>query len=149
MKRTIPTNKRLYALITELGIDTETKEDMIYNFTNGRTIHSSELTEFEARQLIEKLSPVNNRAENSRKLGEMNQQLRRNIFKLMYDIGLINSQMDNDAKVKYINGWIKGKMRLDKELNALTFDELTLFIRQLQAVRRNYVEKTSKQVMYN
>lgn len=152
MKRTISTNKRLYGLIGQLSIDQDTKEEMILSMSNGRTMHSSELTESEAKQLIEKLEnsdPVKHEKTISRINGELEQKFRRNIFKLMYDIGLINASMENGEKLEYINTWIKNKMKLDKDLNSLTFDELTTLIKQLQAVRRNYMERSTKQAMYN
>lgn len=150
MKRTISSNKRLYALITELGIDAETKETMIYNYTNGRTVHTSELTESEARQLIEKLeASIAKKKPQNRVQDELCQKLRRNVFKLMYDIGLISGNMDGNEKLAYINTWIKNKLKLDKDLNTLSLDELTTFIRQLQAIRRNYIQKTARQVQYN
>jgi len=147
MKRTLQTNKKLYALIGQLGIDNDTKIDMVLSMSNGRTEHSSELSENEAQRLIDILE--SNIGKKQRKLSELSQQLRRNVFKLMYDIGLINSNMEADEKLEYINNWINGKLNLNKDLNALTFDELTSLIKQLQAVRRNYVQKQEKSVMYN
>lgn len=147
MKRTLQTNKKLYALIAQLGIDNDTKIDMVLSMSNGRTEHSSELSESEAQRLIDILE--SNIGKEQRKLAELSQQLRRNVFKLMYDIGLINSNMEANEKLEYINNWINGKLKLNKDLNALTFDELTSLIKQLQAVRRNYVQKQEKSVMYN
>jgi hypothetical protein len=147
MKRTIETNKRLYALIAQLGIDENTKQDMVLSMTKGRTMHTSEMTDFEARGLIIKLTTITNSA--NRKLNELNQQLRRNVFKLMYDIGLINTDMSSIEKLDYINNWITNKLKINKDLNTLNFDELTSFIRQLQAVRRNYIKCSKKQIMYN
>jgi hypothetical protein len=147
MKRTIKTNKRLYGLFGSLGIDENTKIDMVMSMSEGRTEHTSELSESEAQKLIDILD--GKIGQKQRKLAELSQQLRRNIFKLMYDIGLINANMENAEKLEYINNWINGKLKLNKDLNALTFDELTSLIKQLQAVRRNYVQKSQRSVMYN
>jgi hypothetical protein len=148
MKRTITSNKRLYALFSQLGIDNDSKCDLVLSISNGRTVHSSELTESEARQLIEKLQPSGSIVP-ERRWSELAQQLRRNVFKLMYDIGLLNSNMNTAEKLDFINNWIKNKNNLDKDFNALNFDELTTFIKQLQAIRRNYIEKKAKQAMFN
>lgn len=146
MKRTVQSNKKLYALFTELGIDEDSKSTLVMSFTNDRTEHSSEMTEIEAKKLIEKLQPLTFRRKRD---NELMQVLRRNIFKLMYDIGLINSYMTADNKLEYINKWIVGKLKINKELNSLNVNELTSFINQLQAIRRNYVSMTREQAMLN
>jgi hypothetical protein len=147
MKRTVATNKKLYALFSELGITKENKELLVLSFTNNRTIHSSEMTETEAQYLIEKLQ----RDAKTPKMSEnqFKQTYRRNVFKLMYDIGLINANMTTPEKTAFINNWIKNKLKLGKELNALTLDELIRLINQLQAVRRNYINQQQQQAMYN
>ena len=147
MKRTIATNKKLHALLNELGITPENKELLVLSFTNNRTIHSSEMTETEARYMIQKLQ----KDAKSPKMTEsqFKQTLRRNVFKLMYDIGLINANMQTSEKVAFINNWIKNKLKLENELNALSVDELTRLINQLQAVRRNYMAKQQQQAMLN
>lgn len=147
MKRTITTNKKLYALFNELGINKENKELLVLSFTNNRTIHSSEMTEVEAQYLIEKLQ----RDAKTPKMNEnqFKQNLRRNVFKLMYDIGLINANMTTAEKTAFINNWIANKLKLNQELNALSTDGLTRLINQLQAVRRNYMSQQQKQAMYN
>lgn len=147
MKRTIATNKKLYALFNELGITKENKELLVLSFTNNRTVHSSEMTEVEAQYMIEKLqkdAKTPKMTEN-----QFKQNLRRNVFKLMYDIGLINANMKSSEKVAFINNWIKNKLKLEKELNALVVDELLKLINQLQAVRRNYMSQQQQQAMYN
>jgi hypothetical protein len=147
MKRTLQTNKKLYALIGQLGIDNDTKIDMILSMSNGRTEHSSELSENEAQRLIDILE--SNIGKKQRKLAELEQQMRRNVFKLMYDIGLINTNMSNSEKLDYINNWIIGKLKIDKDLNSLTLNEIGSLIKQLQAVRRNYIDRSKKVAMYN
>lgn len=149
MKRAISTNKKLYALFNQLGIDSDTKELLVMSFTNERTERSSDMTEKEAQALINKLSEQCTMDTPKMRENKFKQELRRNIFKLMYDIGLLNASMTNAEKVTYINNWIVNKLKINKVLNALSIDELTKFIKQLQAVRRNYVEQSQKQAMYN
>ena len=54
--RTATQNRKLYWLFGQLGIDAETKADIIYNTTNGRTTHTSELRFLEAKELINNLT---------------------------------------------------------------------------------------------
>lgn len=147
MKRTTTQNKRLYQLLNRLGINKDSQEDMVYSFTNGRTTKSSEMTYIECNSMIKELEF---QAEGMQKReGKFKQQLRRNIFKLMYDTGLINNSMDSEGKMEMINAWAKNKLHFTKELNYLSIDELNRFVRQLQAVRRNYVEQAEKAAMWN
>jgi hypothetical protein len=147
MKRTIGTNKRLYALFNELRIDKDTKETLVLSFTNERTEHSSEMTESEANHLLEKLE--NQVKAPMLRENKFKQESRRNIFKLMYDIGLINASMVMAERQAYINSWIKNKLKIDKDLNDLNIDELISFTKQLQAIRRNYVSKVNNQATLN
>jgi hypothetical protein len=147
MKRTITSNKRLYGLFGQLGIDTDTKGDLVNSITKGRTIHSSEMSDEEANRLIDILE--NNVQSRNRRHADLLQQMRRDVFKIMYDCGLLNGNMSTIEKMDIINAWIENKMNLKKDLNALEIDELTKLIKQLQAVRRKYVESKAKQAMFN
>ncbi len=144
MKRTDKQNKQLHSLITSKGIDGETKADMVFDFTNGRTEHSSEMTVTECKQMIEALSGKNNRPKPryQRFNNDLEQQARRTIFRLMYDCGFINNRMSSAEKVSVINAWIKKKTNLTGHLNSLSFLELGSIVNQLQAVRRRYNENT-------
>ncbi len=153
MIRTIGQNKRLYQLLNQLGIDEEMKADLVYDFTYGRTDKSSEMEYRECNNLIgkldEQIQTIKTRKANKRITNDRLQKMRRNIFKLMYDIGQIDVSMSTNEKLLVINNWIEKKQKLNKHLNQLSFEELSKFINQLQAVRRNYVEQEEKQAMYN
>ena len=153
MIRTTGQNKRLYQLFNSLGIDEEMKADLVYDFTYGRTDKSSEMEYRECNNLIgkldEQIQTIKTRKANKRITNDRLQKMRRNIFKLMYDIGQIDASMSTNDKLLVINNWIEKKQKLNKNLNQLSFEELSKFINQLQAVRRNYVEQEEKQAMYN
>ena len=150
MKRTITQNKQLYGLFAKLGIDEATKEEMVLSITKGRTHHTSEMTETEAYKLLSRLTnDVLKHKSTNRKFNEINQQLRRNIFKLFYDCGLIHAGMNTIEKVEFIDNWIINKLNLDKKLNYLTFEELTKFVTQMRAIRRNYIERSAKNASLN
>ena len=148
MKRTIPQNKRLYQLFGELGITGDIKADMVADFTNNRTEKSSEMTIAECNNLIRTLE--NNMRRQLRESDGQRQKMRRQIFRLMYDIGVINSEMDNEQKIGIINTWIYHRMgQLDKKLNLLDVIELTKFITILQTVRRRYAERANMKAHLN
>ena len=51
--RTNAQNRMLWWLADQLGIDKETMEEIVWDFTEGRTIHTSELTFLECRDLTD------------------------------------------------------------------------------------------------
>lgn len=54
--RTADQNRKLWWLAGQLGLDKEAMADIVYDFTEGRTPHTSELTFLECRDLIDYLS---------------------------------------------------------------------------------------------
>ncbi len=67
--RTAAQNRKLWWLAGQLGLDKEAMADIVYDFTEGRTNHTSELSFLEARELIDylnrTLSPKNWRESSS------------------------------------------------------------------------------------
>lgn len=150
MIRTKSQNSRLYGLFSQLAVSEDIKKELVFQFTGGRTEKSSEMEHRECNDLINTLQQqLNDQNKQKRQIADMLQKQRRNIFKLMYDVGLINNTMKSYEKVNVINNWISKKTKLNKELNSLNYDELISLKKQLQAVRRNYNEAQVKQAKYN
>ncbi len=140
--RTLTQNSRLHALLNELGVDSETKREMVFNYTNGRTTSTKELTIDECNELINSLEKVlfKSQKQPPRERADAHQKARRKIFILMYDCGFIDSRMTTKQKIAIINRWIANKTKFGCEFNSLTLEELSKFATQLQAVKRNYNE---------
>ena len=153
MTRTKSQNNRLYGLFSKLGISGDLKKELVLQFTNNRTENSSEMEYKECNNLImslqEQLNSVKNKKSAKRQYNGIEQDLRRKVFKLMYDVGFINNQETNTRKLFVINAWIKKKMNVEIEFNKLSVDQLNKMIKQLQAVRRIYNEKAKFQAKYN
>jgi len=147
MKRTAQQNRILHSLLSELSISNENKENMVFSYTGGRTEHSSEMTQAECQAMINELERMAGKAKERQ--NKLKQTLRRNIFKLMYDLGYLNATMSSAEKLAVINRWTYKMLHIDKHLNYLSIDELRKVINQLQAVRRNYDKQTKKQVACN
>ncbi|MCF8337893.1 MAG: hypothetical protein K9I74_07910 [Bacteroidales bacterium] len=141
MKRTQNQNKRIYRLLNDLNISTDDKKNMVLSITKSRTEHTSEMYYAEAQRLIEKLEEMTEQTgKQDKQQNELKQRFRRSVFVLMYEIGLINSQMTSGEKVREINAFIQRKTKFQKHLNSFTVDELTTLLNQLQAIRRRYQE---------
>jgi len=153
MQRTKSQNAHLHKLLGDLRINTDTKESLVAQFSENRTIKSSELTVDECRNLIGSLEAQKRtdkeQTQSERKFNTIGQVERRKVFKIMYDIGFINNEDTGERKVYVINAWIKKKLNLDKGLNDLSVDELNKMIKQLHTVRRNYKEKENKEAKWN
>ncbi len=147
MIRTNAQNKRLYGLFSKLGINSDLKKDLVLQFTNNRTEKSSEMKYGECNNLIASLQAELNKR--NRQKADLLQTQRRNVFKLMYDIGLIDGRMTTRKKMAVINAWVENKTAFKTDLNNLSYEQLTKLIKQLQAVRRRYNERTEFQAKYN
>ena len=140
MKRTTTQNKQLYALIYKLSIDGESKRDMVFAFTNGRTDKSSEMNKEECQQMINVL--IKRSAREKLSQNTLTNRLRRKVFTLFYELDWISSDMTSSEKMTIINDWIVTKTATDKDdLNKLTEPELRQLLVQLHAVKRNYAVK--------
>jgi len=147
MLRTKSQNSRLYGLFTKLNISEDMKADLVMQFTGNRTKKSSDMLYNEANELINALQYDLKSIERS--INELLQIQRRNIFKLFYDCGMISTEMTTQMKLEVINGYLARKSKSGKTLNELTYDQLILFNKQLQSMRRNYQEKQNKQANWN
>ncbi|MCO5229574.1 MAG: hypothetical protein M9958_00320 [Chitinophagales bacterium] len=58
MIRSKSQNARFYSLIQSLNMDADTKNDLVYQYTNGRTTKSSEMTTIEMDYLIGYLNNI-------------------------------------------------------------------------------------------
>ena len=153
MTRTLSQNKQLHALLAKLQIGKEAKADLVHQFTGGRTDRSSKMHYNECNNLIKTLEQQykaeKSKSQANRQYSTIEQNLRRKIFKLMYDIGFIQSSDNNKRKMFVINTWIEKKTSCEKTLNELTEPELNTVIKQLHTVRRIYEEKEKKQANWN
>ncbi len=154
MKRTKKQNSRLHKLLTELNLNKEAEKSLlVLQFTDGKTGKSSEMTSKECSALIKtlenELQKLKNQNRAERQFNDTNQSLRRNVFKLMYDIGFIVNSETSAQKLDVINKWIAKRLNLDKTLNELSTEELNKLIKQLFTTRRVYKERAEHQARYN
>jgi hypothetical protein len=77
MKRTVVQNRAIHALCGKLHIDPEVKADLAFQFSGGRTEHTSELTYSECVNLITELQKIGkDRANRKKVLDRMRWKLR-------------------------------------------------------------------------
>lgn len=134
--RTTAQLQRLHAIIGKLGIDKETKENMIYNLTGGRTSSAGDLMFLEAKLLIETLqkqvqSMTSTKASFTPKTKEelSNNKMRKAILSCCYTM----HWTDNDG-VDYerLDAFLLENGKVKKKLNDLTHEELVLVVTQFK-----------------
>lgn len=119
-------NSRLHGLLASLGL-TEEKENIISEFTEGRTKSSRDLSEEEADALIEKLEADE---------GQRADHMRKTIISRAYEIGWGNNRTREAIKdtVAKINEWCNTHSYLHKPLNSYTLKELPKLVTQFKQI---------------
>lgn len=124
MQRTIQQNKQLHTLLSKLNIDKETKAILIHQYTEQRTVNSSEMDVYECQNLINHLrkmlnqnyitAPKLERSNNDELLDKQRKRLIAKFREMGFDTE------DNKADMKRINEtifkhWHKGINQFNKE----------------------------------
>lgn len=132
MTRTIEQNKLLYLLLNKLNIDAETKEQMVYNYTNGRTVHSSAMDREECEKLIVAL-------QNQSKgiiADDPADKMRKKILSICHELewempgGKINFER--------LSAWLTKYGYLHKALNEYTKEELPVLVTQFEKLLKSH-----------
>lgn len=133
MTRTTEQNRRLYALLSQTGWESQ-KADLAWSFSDGRTDKTSELTVQECARLINAL------AAEAQKQDKAKEKKRRTVFSRLYDLGWTNAEGRADAA--RLNEFLKSdKAAVKKPLNRQTMDELSRTIAQFDSMVKKHVSK--------
>lgn len=121
---TIPQIQKIHFLLRNLGI-TDQKAEIVYSLSNGRTNSTKLLSIDEARTLISRLAEYDPK--------ERQKSL---IFSLAYQAGIIYGNTPDDKKMNAakLNMFLKERGAIKKELNTMSYDELTKTHRQFEAI---------------
>ena len=126
--------KALHATFHRIGMDDEARHGCIYEFTSGRTESSRELTMREARQLLERLNPTDDKAR------AMQMAEARNVFRDIYRLSFQIPQL-NQAK---LNIWARKYSKARKDITSMRLWELQATKKQLEAWMRREERKLKK-----
>lgn len=132
--------KALHATFRRIGMDDEARHGCIYEFTGGRTASSRELTMHEARQLLERLNPQDDKAR-ALQLAEAKNVFRQ-IYRLSFLIPQLNQGFTSDCEAEYrmnvakLNVWSRKYSKARKDVTAMSLYELQETKKQLEAWAR-------------
>ena len=129
---------KIHILLKELDLN-KYKGLLVMQFTNNRTEHSSEMKVSEALQLITHLSKLDGAAE----------RMRRKVFALAYEVGLIWGDTPDDKRMNgaKLDKFLRERGTVKKPLNAMSKEELQKTVSQLQQmVKHNASSQAGKAV---
>lgn len=141
MLRTKTQNSRFHSLIQSLGLDQETKSDLVHQYTKGRTIKSSEMEYKEMEWLISDLNkrtksqePRSRTAKSSMVSGQWSKSnnMRKKLISLFREMDYHTTEGKADMtriKATLLSNW-------KKDLNEYTDAELSTII---AVVKRDWI----------
>jgi len=132
-------NKLLHALLAQANL-TAQKANLIHGTTNGRTEKSSELSNFEANELIRYLrTKLPQLSTNG--LDAKADKMRKKILSLAWQMNwtYTNTKRAIVCDIKRVDTWCEKYGYLHKPLNEYTYQELPRLLTQFEAVYNSYI----------
>lgn len=129
------TIKQVMTLLGQQGIDDDTRHEMVYNFTAGRTSSIRDLT---GKELEDFCNRLQNRVESADK-----EILMRQKRSVVLTIASRTGIKKPDSWTEF-NRWMQNNSVLKKPLNEYSFDELDELTRQFRGLEANYKSSASK-----
>lgn len=123
---TKPQIQKLHCLYRDLGIDSK---ELLSTYTRGRTNSTAGLTKAEATELIQTLCDD----------GEAKRKIGSTIYALAYKAGIIYGETELDRQLNRVvlNGFLRERGTVKKDLEAMTLAELKQTHRQMIAVMKH------------
>jgi hypothetical protein len=137
MIRTKKQNMAFHALIGKIGIDKETKRDMILGMTNMRTSSSKDLTSDECQALINALR-VKSGLKPDKVQDDPADKMRKKILSICHEMHwTVNGKVD----WRRLDTWLKQYGMYHKSLNKLTLVELPSQLTQFEQLLKSFYAK--------
>ena len=143
--------KAWHAACQRIGMDDDARHGCIYEFTSGRTVSSRELTMHEARQLLERLNPPDEKTR-AMQLAEA-KSVFRDIYRLSFMIPQLNQGFTSDNEDEYrmnvakLNMWARKYSKARKDVTAMKLWELQDTKKQLEAWMRREEKKQKNETI--
>lgn len=139
MFRTLQQNSRLHKLLGDLRIDAESKEELVYKFTNGRTSSSKEMIVSECSALIQYLTNLAEKPTGTRKPNDPADRQRKKILSICHEMNWHIT--GNELDWPRIDAWLLKYGYLHKKLNDYTAKELPRLVTQFENLLKSYYAK--------
>lgn len=129
MTRTPEQNIQLHTLLTRLGIDLEGKEDLVSQYTQGRTTSSREMNVEECQALINEL--------NRHTAPDLLDTKRKRVIAHLAEAGYLTPEGKPDMVGIY--GWVR-RQKYKLEFNSLNSYQLSELIHAADRVRTHFLK---------
>ena len=129
--------KRLRTVLNRQNLS-DLKDEIVFGYTNGRTIHASDLSEVELKSLIESLQKPDKKAAPNK-----GDKIRKGVFHIAYQMDIISAEMTSAEKTARIEDYIQKheKMGNKKHLNEYSVPELQKLFHQFKIYLVWYLNK--------
>ncbi|MFT4073024.1 MAG: hypothetical protein QM654_14005 [Dysgonamonadaceae bacterium] len=124
--------KLIHVLLRQQGL-MEEKENLIHSFSGGRTTSSRELSQVEAKQLINTLKGATDEPEKRKKIYNT-------IYALAYEMDIIYGDSEEDVQMNMakLNVFCRERGTVKKNLSAQSHEEMKRTLRQFRAIYGKY-----------
>lgn len=122
----------IHTLLSKQGLKDD-KRSIISSFTAGRTDSVKEMKNDEAAALIGHLKSMDPEEKSADKM-------RNKIISMAHEMGW---RLPDTTKIdmKHVNGWMRSKSYLKKDLDAYRYNELPKLVSQFEEVYKSYLNK--------
>lgn len=128
MTRTNEQNRALHSLITKAGFDADMKADIVFNYTDGRTRSSADLTYSECNELIKFLGRI---------IPDVLDKKRKRVIACLAEAGFV---IKGKPDMMAINKWVI-QQKFKKPLNDHNSNELSALIYAAEQVKGHFLSK--------
>ncbi len=125
--------RQLMMLLNRLGIDNDTRHDLVYSWTNGRTSSSRLLTDDELVNLVWKFQNDLNSRNTSMYVESEKRKKRSTVLAIAQRCGI-----HEGTSFDRFNRFMLERSILQKDLYKYNLEELDELIKQFRGIERNY-----------
>jgi hypothetical protein len=141
--RTNSQNKLLHYLLGKLNIGQEVKEDLVYQFTNGKAKSSSEMSKEECQSLINHLNHLKRETRlapsGQKTFSSPEDRMRKKILSICHEMNW--KKDDGRIDMNRVNDFCEKRGKYKKKLDAHTSEELRILITQFEKVLKEFYGK--------
>ena len=145
MKRSVRQSNQLHAIIGKLKLSADIKQQLVYDFTNGRETSTKEMEDHEcdrlivhlngvARQMVQVVPVPPPRFENTK-----SNVMRRKIISICHEMGW--KKPDNKIDMARVNAFCIERGHQHKELDKYLEKELPMLITQFELMLQHFYAK--------
>lgn len=127
-------HRQLMAILNKKGFDADSRHELVYSFTEGRTKSTRELYDLELTQLVNELNKIEKASV------QLNEKL---VIKEKRAVVLSIAQrtgIHEGTNFDKFNAFMETRSILKKRLDKYTIDELDLLIKQFRGLEANFLK---------